>query len=626
MKVPYNWLNKYLDAKIDVVEMAEKFTHIGYMLDGQVQDTPYGPLLDLEVRQNRFDCYSLTGLARELAAVTHANFIFPELAQLPAPSPDSTFSLEIEDDTKCYRFCALLVENIKVLPSPDWLQDSLESYGIKSVNNIVDLTNYVMVELGEPMHAYDQALITGNRLRARAAKPQEKLVVIGGRQVELNTDDLVISDENDPLALAGVIGGKGSEISKSTTSILVEAATFNQANVRRTSNAYQLRTEASTRHEKFNHPDLSKLALMRFVYLLRLIQPEAKVVSYLDTYPSPLKSKQLTLSLDRLNQLSGMNFEIELTSRVLASLEFSPKILGNDTLSVEVPYFRTDVSEEEDLIEEVLRIHGYDQIPEVMPAIAPPPPIVLPRLTLEEQARDALVGMGFDETISVPLTFEANPGREPIMLENSLASDKAMLRTSLKADLKTAVISRKKHNQSDARVFEVGKIYYSDNQHYHEESVVGLAALAYSLTYRQFKGYIENLLILLDKPATGQIEIQLEEDIYFAQVSLDELLSLSASSQTQVYTSVPHRVFQDFSFKVNSDASVGGIVNLVKSLDKLVDSVILGEDPRVESGAKSVFLKVTYASDKSLSSQDVEPIRSKIIDELKSVFQAVFSS
>lgn len=626
MNLPYTWLNEYLTQKLDVQLVADKFTHIGHMLDGQIQDVEEDQVMDLEVRQNRFDCLSIVGLARELTAVTEADLVFPETSELPKITTDNDFTLKIEDPETCLRFSGLKIKDLQVVESPDWLQNRLVSYGIKPINNAVDLTNFVMVELGEPMHAYDLDKIQGKALTARSAQSGEPITVLGGKQVNLTQSDLVISDESGPVALAGIIGGESTAVSDQTTNVLIEAATFNQASIRRTSTRHQLRTEASTRHEKFNHPALTHIALSRFLYLLRLIQPQAEVETCYDNYPNPLEKHEINLRLSALKRLGGVELKIDQVSSILTSLEFEVSQNDEHSLHIKVPYFRTDVEQEEDLIEEVLRIRGYDQIEAILPPFAPPRQLNNNLDDLEEKARDLMVAQGFDEQITEPLVDEDRSELDPVKLENSLSSEKVMLRTTLNHQLQNAVVIRQKHRQEDIRVFEVGKVYWQEDSDYLEKSVLGFVIKNETVSYRDAKGVVENLFAQLEYEISSELyTIKNIEGAYYVQLDLASIIDQATSSNLKVVTSVPQLIFQDYSFLVPKHAKVGEVIQAISRTDSLVYSVELGEDPIDKDDSKSVFLKVAFGGgDKPISNDQVEPIREKIISRLEKDFQAEF--
>jgi phenylalanyl-tRNA synthetase beta chain len=289
MIVPISWLNEYIDGPTDAQELAEKFTFIGYMLDHPVYQVGDDYILDLEVRQNRSDCLSLIGLARELGAVIDKHVMMPQILDLSNVSSGKT-KINIENAELCYRFNTLTISNIENKQSPDWMKKKLESYGIKSINALVDITNYVMIELGQPLHAFDAHKISNKELTIRTARENETITLLGNKSVNLTQDDLIIADASGPIAIAGIMGGDEKGISESTTEIILEAATYSQANIRRSTIRHDIRTEASTRLEKFLHPDLTELALSRAAQLIKDVIG-GEIVDHSDQYPHHFEEK-----------------------------------------------------------------------------------------------------------------------------------------------------------------------------------------------------------------------------------------------------------------------------------------------------------------------------------------------
>lgn len=615
MKVPINWLKDYVDLPDDLNRFSRKMTEIGHMQDGAPKQVAGDTLYDFEIRQNRPDCLSLLGIARETAAVFQTKIKNPlDSLQEIRDKNDSTH-VTIDDSSRCYRFSTVTIEGVSVTPSPEWLVKKLEAYGIKTINNIVDITNFVMVETGEPLHAYDAREIKNQEIIVRLAKQGEKITVLGGKEIELTANDLVIADTEKPLSVAGIIGGEHSGIHDDTTTIIIEDATYNQASIRRTSLRHSLRTEASTRHEKFLHTELSAVALRRAAQLIVELAG-GKIVDHTDTCPVPTQNKKITLTLKNLERIGGVSISITEATTILQSLGFAIEQSTETTLTTTAPYFRTDIDQEEDVIEEVLRIYGYDKIPERLPHAPVPKDIQSKYFSLDEKIRDILIAAGYDEQITNPLTYESQPQKEAVVLENSLNADKTMLRTTLKNNLLNVVENQKKYRKQNVQLFELGKIYYKENNEYKEQRTLGLIASGKDITYLDVKGVIEELFERLgaDYRQAG-IEIAKlpgSENIYYSEINL-ETIEYKEYAVKPVYT-FAQSLLQDISFYVAKDIAVGDIIDEIKKISPIIHKIELGEDRQV-SDKRSILLHITFQSlEKNLKNEDIEPEKKRVIE------------
>lgn len=647
MIIPISWLNDYVDVPQDTDELMKRLTAIGHMQDGPAQKVtvPDGEnsennqrgsntttrevvVYDLEVRQNRSDCLSMMGIARETAAAFDLHVKWPTAYQQDLPDLQGDTKITIEDEQLCHRFQTLTFDQVELKPSPSWLTSKLVSYGIKPINIIVDITNYVMVELGQPLHAFDAQQVEKQHLVVRSAKQGEKLTVLGGKEISLTTDDLIIADEQKPLALAGVIGGESSGVNPETKTIIIEAANYNQASIRRSALRHLLRTEASSRLEKFLHPQITSLALKRVKQLVEDLTG-AKLVGHADAYPQPREKVTIPLRMSQVSRLGGISILAEEAQSLLAREEIPATIENKDTLQVEVPYFRTDLEQEADLIEEVLRLYGYENIPSTPVLAAIPKDIQSPYYDLEEKLRDLFTALGYDEQITEPLTTEDHSSLPPIKLENSLTSEKSMLRTTLSHDLEQGVSQRQKYRHQQIKLFEIGRIYYQPanankaNQ-YQEDHLAAAIATGPQLSFSEFKGDLEAILARLGysyQEDYVQIKaVNSTQPTFYGQINLEKLLALT-KKEPAVLTSPPQLVLQDLSLQAPANLAVGKILTTIKETDQRVYQLELGEKPQaLGEGKKSVFVKVSFHDPQQmLSTQDVEPIRQKILENLASL-------
>ena len=318
-------------------------------------------VLDFEITCNRPDCFSIEGLGREVAVSLDKKFKNPHrnIDELKIGNKNSIegLTVNIEEPNLCYRYIARVVKNVKVKQSPEWLVKRLNACGIRAINNIVDITNYVMLEMGQPLHAFDINSIAGKQITVRRAKADEKIVTLDGVERTLNNDMLVIADKDKPVAIAGVMGGENSEIEADTNTVVFESAVFYGGSVRKTAKAVGLRTEASSRYEKGLSPENTFRAINRAIELVELLEAGEPVDGMIDVYPTKQKINKIKLDVNRINNLLGINLSKEDMIKILEKLEIK---VENDVIIP--PYFRTDIEQLADVAEEILRIYGYDKL------------------------------------------------------------------------------------------------------------------------------------------------------------------------------------------------------------------------------------------------------------------------
>jgi phenylalanyl-tRNA synthetase beta chain len=432
----------------------------GTPLDDYLGDT----IFDLDITPNRPDLLSVIGIAREVAALTRktitiADTSYAEAGDLIAEKA----SVEIHDPDLCPRYCASLITNVTIGPSPTWLEQRLLACGMRPINNIVDVTNYVMLEYGQPLHAFDFDNIADRRIIVRRAA-NESMRTLDDVARELSNDMLVIADGMGPIAAAGVMGGAESEVTESTVCILLESANFNPASIRRTSTAFKLRSEASLRFEKGLSAELPLVALKRATQLMAELSGGTIARGLIDVYPGKQEIKPITLTTTRVARILGIDIAYQEIVTVLNSLGFQCRKLNPAELEVTVPYWRTDVRLAEDLVEEIARIIGYDDLPTTLPSGSLPRYEPDPMRSLIEKVSDILVGCGMQEVITYSMTsleMLRRITREPAPLKvaNPITSEQEYLRTTLLPGLLQTLSSNEKHEENSIRLFEVGKVY-----------------------------------------------------------------------------------------------------------------------------------------------------------------------
>lgn len=467
MKIALDWIADYLDAPLDPAAAEQALTNAGLPLES---NEPVGSthVLDVEVTSNRSDCLSHIGLARELSALLGRTFRLPD-ATVRAAGPDvSTLTaVAVEDPAGCPYYSARLIQGVKVGPSPDWLVRRLESIGLRAVNNIVDVTNYVLMELGQPLHAFDFDTLTGKRIVVRRAKPGEKIVSIDGKTNTLDPAMLVIADERNPVAVAGVMGGKDTEVTDRTTNVLLESARFDPVTIRAQARALALMSDSSYRFERGIDPQMAELASRRAAALIQQLAGGTIAQGVIAVGSAAPRHPQVTLRLSRLKAVLGYDIPADRVLTILTALGFAPARDG-DLVRCTVPSHRLDVEREIDLVEEAARVYGYAHIPtldRVIHSVQPEPP--------EEKAgrliRNTLVASGFSETITVTFVDEAEaklflPAAEgaPIRVSDAVRRASNVLRPSLLPSLLAVRRTNQNVGIPDARLFEHAEAFWQN--------------------------------------------------------------------------------------------------------------------------------------------------------------------
>ena len=461
MNVSYEWLKEYVPTRLDCRQAAEALTHVGLNVD-DIADLEGGDArLLVEVTSNRPDCLGHIGVARELAAATDTTLKIPEpmFPELPE-TVESLTRIEVEDLDLCPLYVARIIRGIRVGPSPDWLRKRLDAVGIRPVNNIVDVTNFVMLECGQPLHAFDYARLAEGRIVVRRAEAGEKFVAIDHSEHALSTDRLVIADARRPVALAGVMGGADSEISDSTTDILLEAAVFDPLSIRTTARRLALASESSYRFERRVDPAATDWASRRACQLIVQVAG-GKVARGVATAGKPLpKPLELTLRVPRIKTILGLAIPADTSADILRRLGLEVLEATAERIRVRVPSWRPDLAREIDLIEEVARHHGYEKIPQT-----PEVPLIYAAPTKAERVRDVaariLTAAGYFEAVTFSFTTAAHAMRlrradvvaDPLVCRGTPLA----LRQSVAAGLLESLHINRNVGQADARLFEIAK-------------------------------------------------------------------------------------------------------------------------------------------------------------------------
>jgi phenylalanyl-tRNA synthetase beta chain len=643
-------------------------------------------VLDLDVTPNRPDCLSMIGIARETAALTGQSVHLPEATYSEGTTPvEGQISVEIAAPDLCPRYCASLITGVKVGESPKWLQQRLMKCGMRPINNIVDITNYVMLEYGQPLHAFDYHQIGGGKIIVRRAAVGEVMVTLDGVERVLSSDMLVIADENQSLAIAGVMGGANSEVTEQTTAILLEAASFNPDGIHYAGRTMRLPSESCMRFERGIRPELALPAIKRATQLILQLAGGEMAKGLIDIYPGKLTREPISLSTNELKRLLGVGFSLERIVDALSSLGFDCKQTGSKSdVLVAAPYWRSDIHRSVDLVEEVIRMVGYDKIPTTMLSQPLPRQKPDPIIKLKQKIGRNLTGYGFQEVITYSLTslellnrLQPKPhplDPMPLKLANPMTLEQEYLRHTLRANLLVALSANRRHEDGGIRLFELGKVYRPRHKDLPDEGEVLCGILNGPrlekswhggdelLDFFDAKGVVEGLLSQLGVVADfkdGEDE-SLHPDKQVAIVVTDNRLGVVGELHPRVVQAfdidVPvylfeidltvllsftldHRMFQpilrfpaivrDIALVVAGEVPHQKVQDIVKGYPLVerinIFDVYSGE--QVPAGKKCLVYRLTFQSaTHTLTDEEVNHVQQQILNKLGQEFGATLRS
>ncbi len=640
MRIPLNWLKEYIDLPEKQEDLTHQLTMAGHMLD-KVDHKNGHVVLDLELRGNRADCYSILGIAREASALFKTPVAYPKV-HTPLKKVSQLKDAKLDVKTPLVkRVMMVAIKGVTITDSPNWLKEKLEEYGMPSINNIVDLTNFVMLETGEPMHAFDLDKVAPN-LEIRPAKNKEKMVTFLGKELTLTNQDLVWAKKNAVLSVAAAIGSKHYSISNETKNILVEAASYDRANVRRSIHRHNILTDAGIRHEKELDPTLVEFGIYRFLELIKENGWGTVQSEIMDYYPNPIKPWKMSMNYDYLSSLSGLTIDKKEVRNILTSLNFKIVKDTDHELQVFVPTYRTDVTLEEDLIEEVLRIYGYDKIPTRTLSLEIPDDVTPAFIKQEEKVREALVGIGFDEVISLPFVLEKNlklnkfgSGLSPIRITNRPSPDFEELRTNMFANLHEFTKKIINERGERALIFEIGKIYYKEGKKYHEKRQLGIMWWwRTNGNFSLFKGLIEaffesmniNNVKFSSRNETGSVfELiigktpiglgMIVHNIYYVDIYLDEILGKNKKPKANLWPKYPPQI-EDITLIIPPRTKLGDLLDVIKNEVQIVEAQL------VDIYENAYTFRLWYQDpEKTLTDGEVEEVRVRVLENLKKKYR-----
>lgn len=489
MKVPLNWLKEYVPFEDAVEGLADRLTFSGVEVEGIEtvghDETAPDTVLDLEITPNRPDCLCLLGIAREVAALYGVPLKRPAVEWTAnGPAVEGLTHVQVSDPTACPRYTARILHEVQIGPSPDWMQQRLTLAGIRPINNVVDITNYVMLETGHPLHAFDQSLLAGGGVVVRRAAAGEKIVTLDEVERTLTPEMLVIADQERAVAIAGVMGGAGSEIRDNTWTVLLESAAFDPDRTRRTSRDLALSTESSYRFERGVDPATVEWASQRAAALMVAHAGAVAAQGVVDVYPQPVPVRQVQARWSFIRELTGMAVSNAEIAQHLTSIELDLTAQDEQGFTVAIPSFRGDLEREVDIVEEVARLHGLDHIPTPPPRAERVPGAEDrgPRAVMALKSR--LAGLGLREIMNYSLTAPAlldlfNPADHSarVVLPHPISADQSVLRPSLIPHMAETLARNHARQIEEALFFEHGRVYGQVADGVHEEDRVAVGLL-----------------------------------------------------------------------------------------------------------------------------------------------------
>lgn len=653
--------------------------HLGLPLERalNIEDT----VLDVNVTPNRSDCLSMIGIAREVAAITGQKMKLPRIKiKESAEDINSLTSVRIIDADLCARYTARMIKNIKIKESPVWLKARLEAAGLRAINNIVDVTNFVMLEMGQPLHAFDFRFLEEGRIVVRKSKENEEFISLDGKTRTLPADTLLICDGVKPVAIGGIMGGLNSEVKEDTQIVLLESAYFNPSSIRRSARKLAMPTDAAFRFERGIDPEGVTTALNRAAQLMADLSEGSICKNYIDEYPAKIQSAQdIPLRMERVRQFTGTDIHVQDVIRILRGIGMVLKRKGKGVFLVTPPTSRVDISREIDLIEEVIRLYGYDRVPVTLPDVSVTETAPIARLELEEKIRQLLVGSGYTEIVNYsfgsPLAAdmlclpEKDFRRNSVRISNPLGEELSAMRTTMLHGLLETMKRNANNGSFDLKIFEMGRVFLNRKEGELAEErnmMAGLITGEISDTFWNsgktvdfyfLKGCLENVFndlklnnfsytseitesflhpgkscgIILNNDQIGFLgeihpnvmeKYDLKNHAYVFEINLDILTThyIGRKIFYQGISSFP-AVTRDVAFVVADTMEADKMLDIIyDQKEDLLENVSIFDVYRgkgVSEGTKSLGLRFSYrASDRTLTDSEASAVHERIVQKV----------
>ena len=627
-------------------------------------------LIEFEITSNRPDCRSIIGIAREAAVTLGKELKYPEI-KVQACDEEMSFEIDIQTDL-CKRYCGRVVKDVKVGPSPYWMQRKLIEAGMRPISNIVDITNYVMLELGQPLHAFDLDDIKYNKMTVKMAEEGEKFTTLDGVERTLTSDMLVIGNQDKTLDLAGIMGGENSEIKDTTTSIFIEGASFAKENIRATSKKLGLRTEASSRFEKGIDINLAEEAVNRACQLIEELGCGTVLNGMLDYYPQKEEVQKVTVNPVRINKLLGVNVPMDQFINILESLEFKCNLVSSEVLELEVPTFRLDITEDADILEEIARIYGYDNIPSASLEGNATAGVKTEKQKFIDNVKSNSIACGLNEILTYSFVSprgvdkinlpDDDEKRNFVKIMNPLGEETSVMRTTLIPNMLDVISTNISHKVEEVSAFECGNTFIPQEGLPIETKKYCVGMYGKEVDFFVLKGVIESVLNNVGlkgyeiEPETTNLTFHpgrcakivynniyigtfgelhpdvienynLGQRVYVAEINIDTVFE--NLNLTKSYNPLPKypSTSRDIALIVKDEVFVKQIEDIIKANgEDLVESYKLFDvykGAQIEEGHKSIAYSITYRSkDKTLTDEDVAKVHEKILSELSEKLNA----
>ena len=676
MKISLRWLKEFVDIGVEPARLKADLTNVGLNVES-VATAGDDCIFDIEITTNRPDCLSHYGVAREVATIYRKRLKRPESSfrEINAPAAGEA-TIEILNPELCARYCGRVIQSVRVKPSPDWMARRLEAVGLRPINNVADITNYVLMGLGHPLHAFDLGRLVEHKIIVRRAGAGEHLRTLDGVDRTLSSNDLVIADAAQPIALAGVMGGLESEISSGTHTVLLESAWFDPFSIRRTAKLQGMHTEASHRFERGADIEMAPEALDRAAALIVQLAGGEVLRGLLDVFPVPPPVKHIILRRSEVLRLLGMEVSWEEIERILRSLGFEVERRGTEGWRTKPPSFRLDVTQEADLIEEVARHYGYNRLPSRLRSV-PPVRENDPSRKKELKMAEILTGLGYREIIPSSMVDPEENARftdePPVILANPLSQENSAMRSSAAVSMVRALRWNLDRDQDDLRFYEFGRVYTERKEGLPGERRVlmlgstgsrrpaGVHDQAKELDFFDIKGDVEEILSAFDLPAArfepgagcyyapgasgrfvadnalvatlGQLEhdlagqYKLRQKVWLAEVDFDFLTSADLKHLSFHMISKYPAVDRDFSLVAPARL---GYASVAAALSRLGLAEIREFSPverresgelaagKIPKGHVSLLLRVVFqSSTHTLTSDEIEMLTQRIVKALE---------
>ncbi len=687
MKVPILWLKDFVNIEINTSKLAQELTMAGFEVTS-IEDSGKEKIFDIEVTPNRPDCLSIFGVAKEVAAITDKNLKYPDyvvdiLTQRLEKS--NKIEIEIEDFKDCNRYTARVLTGVEVKSSKTWIKKRIELVGLKPVNNIVDITNYCLFEWGQPLHAFDYDKIEGKKIIVRRAKRGERIVTIDGRERELNSEILVIADSKKPIAIAGILGGKDTEVTSRTKSILIESAHFAPILIRKASKILGIITESSYRFERsVNIEQIAKTSNIAVNIIIKMLQGvDIQWSKLIDVAKIRYPEREVSLRVSRLNQIMDTAIQEGDVKRILKRLNFGTVKNYKDKLIVEIPLSRQDIKREIDLIEEIARIYRYQNI-KSKPAFYIRPNLEIQQIhqkqrKFEENIRISLFQTGLNETLTYSLIKSKDLKRlrlgqkNIIQIKNPLSENFHILRPTLITGILDTIIKNIRVGLDEVEIFELSKVYLLRNDKTAKEvkrlaiGICGTELCHWEDSYRMLdffylKGIIEKIfrdlriynyefvrkqidlfslstsssILIKDKEIgfLGEVnkkiaqELGLKQKVYISEIDIQRLFIESKLDKKFKPPAKYPSIVRDLSLIIKKDIPVSVIISTVskeaRPLFERMELFDVYEGPQIPPGTKSLSFRVVFgAKNRTLQTEEVRALHNKICKRLSEKFQIV---